>query len=413
MDVDVDVKEEPFDPNEEIIKTEPDPVSDDTDGYWCSTKLQTFKNDHEYALSDTDNMREYPTGLVNLDDIKQDISECKVPKIEQSFEFPENIEYDESLNTIKKETGNTNELKTADISDIKPVVSELLTSHCDIPTLKSEDYFEQPCSSEQTVIKTRSSVCEKNYSSSQSRSNQTSGHFKKYPVIYCPSSQSRINQTGEHFINQPVISKTQLVTHTTNTDVKLFCCSICSREFNRKSNLKQHLLIHSNQKPFICAICNKEFNLKSNLATHLIKHTNLKPFKCDICSKGFNHKSILQKHLLIHSNKKAFKCNICSKKFFHKYNLQMHLITHTNEKLFQCNICSKKFKRKCNLQKHIAIHSDKKPFQCDICFKEFNQKSNLRKHLIIHTNEKPFKCDTCSTKFTQKSSLQRHLNHSH
>lgn len=161
MDVDVDVKEEPFDPNEEIIKTEPDPVSDDTDGYWCSTKLQTFKNDHEYALSDTDNMREYPTGLVNLDDIKQDISECKVPKIEQSFEFPENIEYDESLNTIKKETGNTNDLKTADISDIKPVVSELLTSHCDIPTLKSEDYFEQPCSSEQTVIKTRSSVCEK------------------------------------------------------------------------------------------------------------------------------------------------------------------------------------------------------------------------------------------------------------
>ena len=54
-----------------------------------------------------------------------------------------------------------------------------------------------------------------------------------------------------------------------------------------------------------CTICLKKFKKTYNLKQHLLIHTNDKPFKCDTCGKAFVQKSNLTKHYLIHKNKNS------------------------------------------------------------------------------------------------------------
>ena len=51
-------------------------------------------------------------------------------------------------------------------------------------------------------------------------------------------------------------------------------CTICFKKFKKTYNLKQHLLIHTNDKPFKCDTCGKAFVQKSNLTKHHLTHKN-------------------------------------------------------------------------------------------------------------------------------------------
>ena len=52
-------------------------------------------------------------------------------------------------------------------------------------------------------------------------------------------------------------------------------CTICLKKFKKTYNLKQHLLIHANDKPFKCDTCGKAFVQKSNLTKHHLIHKNI------------------------------------------------------------------------------------------------------------------------------------------
>ena len=56
-----------------------------------------------------------------------------------------------------------------------------------------------------------------------------------------------------------------------------------------KPNLKNHLLIHSGQKPFECAICLKKFSLSCNLRSHMRTHHHDMPL--DFSSSSFSSSS--------------------------------------------------------------------------------------------------------------------------
>eukprot|EP01083_Nonionella_stella_P095831 269145_1 len=49
-------------------------------------------------------------------------------------------------------------------------------------------------------------------------------------------------------------------------------CTLCSKRFSRKEHLRDHTLIHVQQKPHACPWCAKPFRTKSQLKTHCLKH---------------------------------------------------------------------------------------------------------------------------------------------
>eukprot|EP01084_Bolivina_argentea_P123293 218496_1 len=134
---------------------------------------------------------------------------------------------------------------------------------------------------------------------------------------------------------------------------------------------------------------------------------NAKKHQCHQCSKKFKHQSNLKIHLIVHTDK-ALVCSYCNKKFARKTNLKQHERVHTGERPFECNICKRKFKQKHSLKDHIKIHTGEKPFVCEFCNKSFKIKHNLTLHLRTHTGEKPHQCSVCLLTFQSQKDLRNH-----
>lgn len=77
-------------------------------------------------------------------------------------------------------------------------------------------------------------------------------------------------------------------------------CSICSRGFLNKQNMKRHMQTHSGVKPHQCSFCSLSFLRLSHLQRHHRTHTGERPFSCDECGKHFSRSDKLKQHFSQH-----------------------------------------------------------------------------------------------------------------
>ncbi|TRY91010.1 hypothetical protein DNTS_023027 [Danionella cerebrum] len=90
-----------------------------------------------------------------------------------------------------------------------------------------------------------------------------------------------------------------------------YCCSVCGHTFTYRTALVRHMAIHKQIHE-----SQKRVNAQAN---------GHRKFKCNECSKAFKYKHHLKEHLRIHSGEKPYECSNCQKRFSHSGSYSSHL----------------------------------------------------------------------------------------
>ncbi|XP_068238261.1 uncharacterized protein [Palaemon carinicauda] len=189
-------------------------------------------------------------------------------------------------------------------------------------------------------------------------------------------------------------------------------CPTCGKTFLRQSQLKSHLLSHSETRPFVCTTCNMKFKYRRNLVEHSSIHDDPPSFICSICGLTFKQRSNLLKHERTHQkvNRISFQCDVCNKRYSQSSHLKTHMRNmHGDNHGFPCDQCNAVLHSQSSLRRHAAtVHASSSKYFCPHCNKGFNNSQNYQGHIRSHTGERPYCCSTCNKTFTTSKALSRH-----
>jgi len=186
----------------------------------------------------------------------------------------------------------------------------------------------------------------------------------------------------------------------------------CSRTFDKKWKLDEHICTHTGERPFICTEpgCDKSFVRKSHLQRHAASHSEERPHTCSTCNSSFKVLSNLRKHEKLHSGKKPYECHVaeCDSAFLKKTQLYAHLLAaHEISTPFKCEVCGSNFTTQSHLNRHTQ-NQHLSRFMCTDCYQIFDKFSALQKHIGKEHKKKP-RCAQCGLTFSSQTNLNSHI----
>ena len=213
-------------------------------------------------------------------------------------------------------------------------------------------------------------------------------------------------------------------------------CDQCEFKTTTSSKLKNHLMMHLDERPFKCRDCEKTFRTNSQLTEHsLIVHSKQQTISCHECLAAFTTQSQLNKHKQTKHSNILVSCSLCEKTFSSGQSLKSHMRNvHTKsqaklicsrcghlpgdcqcgenrpaQQTVACPLCGKEVISK-NLPSHLHYHrqSTLRPYICQECSQTFTHASSLKRHALLHTGNKQFRCEKCGKEFFQKVAYETH-----
>ena len=195
---------------------------------------------------------------------------------------------------------------------------------------------------------------------------------------------------------------------------RIFKCDICNQKvFDSPEALQQHHNENHNviidRSTVLCEICNTKFAHIKYLKKHISEiHTKATQYVCDTCGKKFNRKSNLKEHLLIHTDLRLSKCDVCEKSYRTPSALKLHYRMHTGKSNFD-----ERPQGRIQLSRLI---SGEKPYVCNMCHvKAYSYNTDLKRHKrTVHgVLGKQFDCQICSKIFYEPKLLRYHMRKCH
>lgn len=223
-------------------------------------------------------------------------------------------------------------------------------------------------------------ICDRAFDTIADRNEHIEEHFQ---LVRCPVCGKTF--TGDRaFEHHTSVGKCK-----DSVVVKRFRCIMCNAKvFDSKELLDTHVeTVHNciiGGEQLMCIQCDRTFAKFKYLKKHVTEvHEKMSQFSCDLCNKQFNRKANLTEHMLIHENKYTAQCPVCEKSYRTPSALRLHVRMHTKEKPYKCDMCGEKsYAYNTDLKRHKrSAHGILgKPYPCDVCSKVFYEPKLLKNH---------------------------------